>query len=156
MKKYEGVRFYGTPEHDEATVEEGVEIGEGTKIGQNTYIGKNAKIGRNCSILYHVTICKDTIIGDGVFIGPNTSFFNDKYPPTTVSTAPTVEDHVVICGSSNIGPGIRIHRRAVIGMGTNVTKDIPGGQVWVGNPAKFYMTRKEYDEKQKVHGWKHR
>ena len=96
--KYEGVKFYGESGKDVATVEDGVTIGAGTGIGQNTYIGKDVEIGRNCKIMQHVTICKDAIIGDNVFVGPNSSFYNDKFPPTRVSQPPIIEEGAIVCG----------------------------------------------------------
>lgn len=100
--------------------------------------------------MQHVTICKDAIIGNNVFIGPNTSFFNDKYPPTRISQPPVIEDNVIICGSSKIGPAIKIYSRAVVGMGANVTKDVPKETVIITESnQKTIMTRQEYDEKQR-------
>lgn len=148
--KYEGVKFYGEPGKDVATVEDGVTIGAGTGIGQNTYIGKDTKIGRNCRIMQHVTICKDAIIGDSVFVGPNASFYNDKFPPTRVSQPPIIEDGAIIGGGARIGPGVIVHRDAVAGMGANVIRDIPEGEVWVGNPARYHMSRREYNRRQRI------
>lgn len=143
-----GIKFYGKP-HEQATVEEGVWIGEGTRIGQNSYIGKNAKIGKDCRILYHVTICKDAVIGDRVFIGPNTSFFNDKYPPTHISQPPIVEDDVVICGHCAILPGVILRKGCVIGAGGVITKDVPSETVIITeSKQKNVMTRQEYDRRQ--------
>jgi acetyltransferase-like isoleucine patch superfamily enzyme len=39
-------------------------------------------------------------------------------------------------GSSIIG-GITIGEGAMIGTGSVVTKDVPAGELWFGNPAKF-------------------
>lgn len=146
--KYPFVRRYGTPGVDQATIEKNVDIGEGTGIGQNTYIGMNVKIGKNCRIMQHVTICKDAVIGDNVFIGPNTTFLNDKYPPTTISQPPVVESHAVIGGGCTIDPGVIIGFRSVVGAASNVTKDVPDEEVWIGNPARLYMNRDEYDRRQ--------
>ena len=33
--------------------------------------------------------------------------------------------------------GIEIGRHAVIGAGSVVTKDVPDGEIWAGNPAAF-------------------
>ena len=59
MEEYPNVTFYGP-----CSIKKNVKIGEGTRIGEFTVIGENAKIGKNCRILYHVTICKDAVIGN--------------------------------------------------------------------------------------------
>jgi len=142
------VKLYGTP-WNRATIEEGAIIGEGTGIGQNTYIGMNVQIGKNCRIMQHVTICKDAIIGDSVFIGPNTSFFNDKYPPTRISQPPIVEDDVIIGGLCAILPGVILRKGCVIGAGTTVTKDVPPETVIITkDKQKTIMMRDEYDRRQ--------
>lgn len=145
LNKYPNVTFFG-----EVVIYDGVEIGDGTKVGEYTIISKDVKIGKNCKIIYHVTIPRNTVIGDNVFIGPNTSLLDDKYPPTLWSEGnypPTIEDDVIIGGGVTILPDVIIHKRAVVGAGSVVTKDIPASEVWVGNPAKFFMTRKDYDKK---------
>ena len=108
----------------------------------------NVRIGRNCRIMQHVTICKDTVIGDNVFIGPNTTFLNDKYPPTSISQPPVVESHAVIGGGCVLCPGVNIGFRSVVGAASNVTNDVPDEEVWVGNPARLHMNRDEYDRRQ--------
>ena len=146
--EYPNVRLYGKSDFDFPTIEKGAIIEEGTRIGQNTYIGMNVKIGRNCRIMQHVTICKDAVIGDNVFIGPNTTFLNDKYPPTQISQPPIVESEAVIGGGVTLCPGVVVGFRAVVGAGSNVTKDIPDEEVWAGNPASVHMNRDEYDRRQ--------
>lgn len=146
--EYPSVTLYGLAGVDAPTIEEEVTIGDGTRIGQNTYVGMNTYIGMNCRIMQHVTICKDALIEDDVFIGPNTTLLNDKYPPTKISQPPIVKRGSIIGGGSTIIPGVIIGFRAVVGAASNVTKDIPDGEVWCGNPAKFHMTREEYDGRQ--------
>jgi len=143
------VVLYGTLGVDWPTIENGATIGDGTRIGQNTYIGMNVKIGKNCRIMQHVTICKDAIIGDNVFIGPNTTLLNDKYPPTQVSQPPVVESHAVIGGGATLCPGVVVGFRSVVGAGSNVTRDVPDEEVWIGNPAAIHMSRDEYDRRQR-------
>lgn len=76
------------------------------------------------------------------------TFINDKLPKTTnldgtikrngdwTCTETTIEDEASIGSGSTILCGINIGRGAVIGAGSVVTKNVPDGQVWVGNPAK--------------------
>lgn len=146
--EYPSVTLYGLLGIDKPTIEKGVIISEGTRIGQNTYIGKNVRIGKNCRIMQHVTICKDAVIAADVFVGPNTTFLNDKYPPTQISQPPVVRCGAIVGGGSTITPGVIIGFRSGVGAGSNVTRDVPDGEVWCGNPAKFHMTREEYDRRQ--------
>ncbi|MBQ0088170.1 MAG: N-acetyltransferase, partial [Prevotellaceae bacterium] len=49
-----------------------------------------------------------------------------------------------IGAGSTILCGITIGENAMIGIGSVVTKDVPAGEVWVGNPAKFLKKKEEY------------
>lgn len=133
-------------------------IGENTMIWQYCVILAKAKIGKNCNINYNVFIENDVMIGDNVtikpgvqiwdgikiednvFIGPNVTFTNDKYPVsknTEFELLKTiVKKGVSIGANATILPGITINEGAVIGAGSVITKDVPAGETWFGNPAK--------------------
>ena len=142
--KYPKVIFYG-----DVSMKGNVSIGEGTRIGEYVVIGANAKIGKDCRILYHVTISKDTVIGYKVFIGPNTSLLNDKYPPTVNSFPPIIEDYAIIGGGVTILPNVKIGEGAVVGAGSVVTKDVPAWTVVFGNPARRRYKRPLYERKRR-------
>ena len=142
-KRFPHVKFYGP-----ARVGEGVLIGEGTKIGEFVKISDNCIIGKRCQIFYHASLSKHVTLEDDVFVGPGARFSNDKYPPTKRSKGAYVEWRAIIGINACIGAGIRIGTRAVVGMGAVVTKDVPPDTVVVGNPARVYCTRAEYDWKQ--------
>ena len=128
-------------------------IGDNTRIGAFVEIQKGARIGRNCKISSHTFICEGVTIEDNVFIGHNVTFINDKYPMAINhegrlqneedwSVVPTMVEGGVSIGSSvTILCGITIGRKAIVGAGSVITKDIPRGEIWAGNPAKF--VRKE-------------
>ena len=124
-------------------------IGDNTKIGAFVEIQKGSKIGKNCKISSHTFICEGVTVEDNVFIGHNVTFINDKYPMAINSEGSlqneedwSVMPTMVECGAS-IGSsvtvlcGITIGRKAIVGAGSVVTKDIPYGEIWAGNPAKF-------------------
>ena len=46
-----------------------------------------------------------------------------------------IEDNVWIAPNSSLRGYIHVGRNAIIGTGAVVTKDVPVGEVWVGNPA---------------------
>ena len=140
--KRESVTIYPpTYVHDTA------EIGEGTKIGAFCDIGKNVKIGKNCNIQCHVTISNGCKIGNNVFIGPNTTLLNDKYPISKNISPVIVEDNAVIGGGVIILPNVKIGKGAVVGAGSVVTKDVPPDTVVSGNPARKIYGRKKYANK---------
>jgi len=51
--------------------------------------------------------------------------------------------HVFIGMNTLIISSVSIGDRAVIGAGSVITKDIPSGEVWVGNPARFLKRRND-------------
>ena len=127
-------------------------VGDHTKIGSFVEIQKGAIVGKNCKISSHTFICEGVTIKDNVFIGHNVTFINDKYPEATNlegglqteqdwSVVPTLIEEGASVGSSvTILCGITIGAGAMVGAGSVVTKNIPPGQIWAGNPARFLKT----------------
>ena len=62
-------------------------IGDGTLIGSFVDLGKDVVLGKNCNIQAHVTISNGCVLGDNVFIAPNSSLLNDKYPKSSLHDA---------------------------------------------------------------------
>jgi UDP-2-acetamido-3-amino-2,3-dideoxy-glucuronate N-acetyltransferase len=124
-------------------------IDDGTLVGSFCDIGKEVMIGRNCNIQAHVTISNGCKIGDNVFIAPNTSLLNDRYPKSVLLTPPTIGDDAVIGGGVTILPGVLIGKKAVVAGGSVVTKDVLPSMVVKGVPAKVAMTLVEYEAKRK-------
>jgi acetyltransferase-like isoleucine patch superfamily enzyme len=122
-------------------------IGDGTCIGSFCDIGKNVVIGKNCNVQAHVTISNECVLGDNVFIAPNSSLLNDKYPRSNLLTAPKVENGVIIGGGVTILPSVVLGENSVIGGGSVVTKNVRRGKVLAGVPAKEVMTKEEYEAK---------
>lgn len=129
-------------------------IGEATNVWQFVVILKNAVIGDNCNICANVFIENDVVIGnnvtvkcgvqlwdglrveDDVFIGPNATFCNDKYPHSGNHSFERL--NTVIKRGASIGanatilPGITIGENAMIGAGAIVTKNVPANTVVKG------------------------
>jgi len=90
---------------------------------------------------------RGSVIGGNVFSGPNVTLLNMKYPRKGKLSQVKIGNGVIMGASSVIGPGLTIGSYSVIGYGSVVTCDIPPGEVWIGNPARFHMTKEEYLEK---------
>lgn len=127
----------------------GCTIGDRTKIGTFVEIQKNVVVGADCKISSHSFICEGVHIGDGAFIGHNVTFINDKYPRAVTEdgalqteadweVAPThIEDGASIGSSATVLCGVTIGKKAIVGAGSVVTKSVPAGEIWAGNPARF-------------------
>jgi len=85
-------------------------------------------------------------IGDYVFCGHGVKILTGYHDYTetgylrqrTVRSKPvTLEDGVWVASYAIILPGVTIGKNAVIGAGSVVTKNVPAGELWAGNPAKF-------------------
>ncbi len=135
------------------------DIGVNTRIWQFAVILQGARIGADCNICAHVLIEGDVVIGDrvtiksgvqlwdglriedDVFIGPNATFTNDKYPGQHIDSewllTTTVSKGASIGGGAVILPGLKIGEKAVIGAGAVVTHDVPPRSVVIGNPARI-------------------
>jgi acetyltransferase-like isoleucine patch superfamily enzyme len=125
------------------------DIGDDTKIGSLVHIDYGVKIGKRCKIEGSAYIPPLTVIGDDVFVGPGVIFTNDPFPMSPKMVGVTVEDGAIICAGSMLKAGVRIGRKAVVGFGSVVTKDVPSQTVVFGNPAKPKYTLAEYLEKKK-------
>ena len=127
-----------------------LQIGPNCSIGALAHIGRDVTIGEGSRIQGGAYIADRTELGSNVFIGPNATILNDRYPPSRDSSKWTpvkVLEGVVIGGGATILPGLTIGENAVLGAGATLTKNIPANQVWVGNPAKYLTTREQYEQK---------
>jgi UDP-2-acetamido-3-amino-2,3-dideoxy-glucuronate N-acetyltransferase len=133
-------------------------IGDGTRIWQFVVVLAQARIGADCNICAHVFIENDVVVGDRVtiksgvqlwdglrvgnhvFIGPNATFTNDRYPKSKrypASFPQTVlQDHASIGAGAVILPGLTIGAGALVAAGAVVTKDVAPRSLVRGNPAR--------------------
>jgi len=122
----------------------GCTIGKNTKIDAYVYIEEGVTIGDKCKIRPFVFIPTGVAIEDGVFIGPNVTFTNDKYPRSSGDWSllkTRIKRFASIGAGCTINPGVTIGENALIGSGSVVTRDIPSNAVAIGNPARVVGKR---------------
>lgn len=134
-------------------------IGAASRIWQFVIILPGARIGSDCNICSHCFIENHVLIGDrvtiksgvqlwdgivvedDVFIGPNASFCNDRFPRSRQprdSVAPIrIGEGASIGAGAVILPGISIGRGAMIGAGAVVTRSVPDNAIVTGNPGRI-------------------
>jgi acetyltransferase-like isoleucine patch superfamily enzyme len=125
-------------------------VGSNSSIGSLAHIGRNVVIGDECRIQGGAYIADGCILGNQVFVGPNATLLNDRYPPSgnkALWQPINVNDGAVIGGGATVVAGCDIGKNAVLAAGAVLTKHLPGGEVWAGNPARFMMKRSQYESK---------
>lgn len=91
-------------------------IGEGTKIDNLVHIGHNCIIGKNCIIAAMACVGGRVELEDGVWLGV----------------------HSIV-----VKTGVKVKRRALVGIGAVVLKDVEEEDVVVGTPARFLRKRRK-------------
>jgi acetyltransferase-like isoleucine patch superfamily enzyme len=134
-------------------------IGTGTRIWAFAHILPRARIGRDCNICDGVFIENDVtlhdrvtvkcgvqlwdgvVLEDDVFVGPNATFTNDRFPRSKANPGKFLRTIVrrgaSIGANATILPGIEIGAGAMVGAGAVVTRNVPPNAIVVGNPAQI-------------------
>lgn len=122
-----------------STVEANVVCGTGCVIGSCAWIGKGTVMGDGVRIQHGAFICRGSEIGHRVFIGPNATLCDDKYPIVNnahyTPNPPIIEDDVAIGASAVICPGVRVRKGTTVGAGAVVITDTTEYSTVVGVPA---------------------
>lgn len=134
-------------------------IGAGTRVWAFAHVLPGARIGNDCNICDGVFVENDVTIGnrvtikcgvqlwdgttleDGVFVGPNATFTNDRHPRSKAYPGAflrtVVERDASIGANATVLPGLRIGRNAMVGAGAVVTRSVPPNAIVAGNPARI-------------------
>ena len=106
--------------------------------------GKRVFIGRGVS--FDTMYPSNIVIEDDVHITDNCTFLTHCLD-TSAGWIVWKEGHIRICRKAFIGTGTIITKSctigefSVVGAGSVVTRDIPPGEIWAGNPAVFLKRR---------------
>lgn len=138
---------------------ESATVGDGTRVWAFAHVLPGARIGRDCNLCDGVFVENDVVVGDrvtvkcgvqlwdgvrlhdDVFVGPNATFANDRFPRSRQRPErfleTVVERGASIGANATLLPGITIGAGAMVGAGAVVTRSVPPNAIVVGNPARI-------------------
>lgn len=109
-----------------AAVSDLARIGESSVIGPNAIVNSQAIIGKGCIVNSGAIVEHECIVGD----------FSHIAPGTVLTGNVVVGANTFIGAGAVVKQGLTIGDNVTVGAGAVVLKNIPKGEVWVGNPAK--------------------
>jgi maltose O-acetyltransferase len=107
--------------------------------GSNIYLGQRVYFNFNCVVL---DVC-EVRIGEFTMFGPNVQLYTATHPLNAAQRRHRefakpidIGRDCWIGGGAIVLPGVKIGNQTVIGAGSVVTRDVPGGVVAAGNPCR--------------------
>ena len=108
----------------------GVVLGDNVRVENNSVIQagflRDTRIGSNCRIGPLTWIGNGVEVGEGTLIGQG----------VIIAGSVSIGRNCRIWGNATLREGLRIGHNVTIGMGSVVTKDVPDGAKFFGNPAR--------------------
>ncbi len=123
----------GLPDHRYATV-----------VHPAAVLGTGCSVGPGSVLLAHAVLTADVTVAGHVAVMPHTVLTHDN----VVERFATLASGVRLGGNVRLGAGcylgagalvregVAVGAGAMVGMGAVVLRDVPPGEVWVGNPAR--------------------
>jgi len=113
-------------------------------VHPGAYVSPRAVLGNGTHVMHGATVQPDARLGDFVIMNANSCVDHDSVLETGAQIGPgvTFPSGIVVGEFASVGagvvarPGCRIGAGATVGAGAVLTKDVPAGETWVGNPAR--------------------
>ncbi|GIH11005.1 transferase [Rhizocola hellebori] len=116
-----------------------------TIIHPTVAAGAGCTIGPGSVLLSQITLTADVSVGAHVAVMPQTVLTHDDvvHDYATLTSGVRLGGDVTVSEGAYVGAGaliregVTIGAWAQVGLGAVVLRDVPPGQIWVGNPARF-------------------
>lgn len=115
-----------------------------TIVHRTGFVADDAVVGTGCQVLAQAAVCSHARLGRFVIVNTCASVDHDCSVGDGVHVAPgariagevNIEEGAFVGAGAVVLPRLRIGKGALVGAGAVVIRDVPPGQVVVGNPAR--------------------
>ena len=121
---------YATITHPAASVAAGTELGAGTVFLAGVVVTASQVIGAHVCAMPHTVFTHDDRVADYAMFATG----------VLLSGSVSVGESAYLGAGSMIREGLTIGAGSLVGMGSVVLNNVPPGEVWVGNPARYLRT----------------
>jgi sugar O-acyltransferase (sialic acid O-acetyltransferase NeuD family) len=118
---------FATIIHPAASIGAGTEVGAGTVILAGTVTTTDVTIGEHCVLMPNVTLTHDDLLASYVICGSG----------VLLSGMVQVGEGTYLGAGCHVRESCWVGAWAMVGMGAVLLEDVPVGQIWVGNPARY-------------------
>jgi bifunctional UDP-N-acetylglucosamine pyrophosphorylase/glucosamine-1-phosphate N-acetyltransferase len=140
---------------EEATLEDGVNVGPFSHCRPGTYLARNVRMGNFAEVknsyvgaetdMHHFSYLGDAKLGEHVNIGAGTitcNYDGKRKNHTTIGAGAFIGSDTMLVAPVNVG------EHATTGAGAVVNKDVPAGAVVVGVPARVIRVSQPIESSQ--------
>ncbi len=121
---------FATVVHPSVVVSGDSVIGPGSVLLAQSVLTAEVRIGAHVAVMPRVVFTHDNVIEDFVTVASGVGLAGGVH----------VERGAYLGAGAQVREYVRIGAGSVVGMGSVVLDDIPSGQVWAGNPARYLRT----------------
>ncbi len=125
-----------------------------TLVHPSAIISPNAKLGAGVIVLAGVIVNAGAVIGDNVCLNTGCRIDHDCrlddhshiFPSATLTGGVSVGSGATVGANAVVNPNLKIGKDAFVGSGAVVIRNVEGGEVVVGNPARVLDRRSQCAE----------
>jgi sugar O-acyltransferase (sialic acid O-acetyltransferase NeuD family) len=118
---------YATVVHPAAQVGTGSAVGPGSVLLAGTVLTADVTVGAHVAVMPHAVLTHDDRVEDYATIASG----------VRLGGAAVLREGAYVGAGALLREGVTVGSWSLVGMGSVVLRDVPPGQVWAGNPARW-------------------